>query len=71
MTTAVIVEANHGWPAQVTVTEIAKASGGGAVSPTVSIVPAGERRCFHLRSGGDLHVRDLPPDEAGEAQASP
>lgn len=62
MTTAVIVEANHGWP--VRVTQIESGIVAEARREHVTEVPAGERMTFFIWSGHDLLVSEIQPDEA-------
>ena len=59
MTTAVVVKANHGWPVDVT----AKDPKTGEVAWTQRVEPATEQT-FHIHSGADLVVHEVPPAEA-------
>lgn len=60
MTTKVIVEANHGWPVDVSAvdptTSKANLSAGGRV-------PANETRVFYVHSNQDLIIHEVQPDE--------
>lgn len=62
MTTAVEVQANHGWPVRVTF--VTKALEGTAdPEPASMIVPPGERRTLYIHSHVDLIVHEIQPDE--------
>lgn len=64
MTTKVTVEANHGWPVDVT----SKTPNGEFLSKTR--VPANEKRDFYVHSSQDLEIHEVQPEEIKAEQAA-
>ena len=60
MTTKVIIEANHGWPVDVTGRNPAT---GEKIDTYGGRVPANERREFYVTSGMDLSIHEVQPSE--------
>ncbi|NEI70973.1 hypothetical protein GR212_15420 [Rhizobium lusitanum] len=65
MTTTVIVQANHGWPVDVTVIDTATNE-----ARTTARVPKDHEVPFYVHSGQDLLIHEVQPYElAAEADA--
>lgn len=61
MTTKVTVEANHGWPVDVTNGDDGRKTR----------VPAGAKQDFYVYSGRDLLIHEVQPDEITQEQPAP
>ena len=60
MTTTVIVEANHGWPVDVTpITE-------GRLNSTIRVLP-NTKQTFYVWNGQDLLIHEVQPEELKES----
>lgn len=65
MTTKVTVEANHGWPVEVT----GKSPKTGVETMAPQIVQPNEKRDFFIHGDLDLHVHEVQPDEVMDPPA--
>jgi hypothetical protein len=68
MTTKVTVEANHGWP--VDVTTLDKDQEGNWTETGKTRVPANEKRDFYIHSHRDLKIHEVQPEEIKAEQAA-
>lgn len=61
MTTTVIVQANHGWPVDVTPKQF-NAAGLAVDGQTIRVLPNTEQ-VFYVHSGQDLLIHEVQPEE--------